>query len=436
MNTLTSKGFPLTKNHNILNIDTSVEYKDNSNQKYYPIKLEGIEAKLFINKNDLNEYRMNALDWKKFFTILEDDDDLFGDMDKIIKNMNLDEESAKTYKKIKNESNGNISYGIFYQQRNYTGKIRENLHKLCVTHMHECDKDAYNSKDFDDIEKQYYQGLCNAIGQIQNINETGKLPEISTNNNLLTFVHPVYFLNHLKQAGLLDFNPYAGKKYSEILYGPFDPIYGNVDKDTATVLSNPGMTTLYDEIKDKDFKPVVYKGVKYCGVNGFFNAQYLPYHKEYKEYWHEGVDFRGKTGADVVSLVNGTVLRCGKRANNNQGFILIQSAKDENLFYLALHVDKDTIEVKKGQTVIPGQSLGKTVEIIDSSGKDVSHLHVSVIRLPEGTDPESIKGAIRPSPINTFPTWGDFKTPNQEIWKNMINPFNYDDTNTWKGCYK
>ena len=50
---------------------------------------------------------------------------------------------------------------------------------------------------------------------------------------------------------------------------------------------------------------------------------------------------------------------------------------------------------------------------------------MSVIRLPKGTVPiNDINGAIAKSG-NTFPTWGN-DTPNQKIWKNMINPFDYE----------
>ena len=72
----------------------------------------------------------------------------------------------------------------------------------------------------------------------------------------------------------------------------------------------------------------------------------------------------------------------------NQGFIIIQSDADENLFYLALHVDHNTLKVNDGEPVYPGKELAKTIYLPDSDGVDQSHLHVSVIRLPEGTDPE------------------------------------------------
>ena len=243
----------------------------------------------------------------------------------------------------------------------------------------------------------------------------------------------LYFAYHLDRAEVFEFNPYEGKTYRELLNGVLDPIDG-VNIDTAKVISNPGMTTLYDAKKDSGKAFVGYNGVKYSGVNGFFNAQYLPYHRGYTEYWHEGIDFRGKTGATIVSLVYGTILRCGKRANNDEGFIIIQSKGDENLFYLALHVDRTTIKVKDGEAVYPGMALGQTVFLPDSKGNDVSHLHVSVIKLPEGVDAESQTGIIMPR-VNKFPVWGQEHTKNQEIWKNMINPFNYIDPIPWKGRY-
>ena len=82
----------------------------------------------------------------------------------------------------------------------------------------------------------------------------------------------------------------------------------------------------------------------------------------------------------------------------------------------------------------PGMALGQTVFLPDSKGNDVSHLHVSVIKLPEGTDPVGNNGVIWEK--NSFPIWGDSSTKDQKIWKNMINPFDYNDLNTWKGRKK
>ena len=244
------------------------------------------------------------------------------------------------------------------------------------------------------------------------------------------YFQPIAFLNHLdKVATPAEFNPYEGKTYNELLYGSFDPIYDDVDRFTTKVISNPGMATLFDEEKDKGFTPVEFNGVKYLGVNGFFNAQYKPYHSGYTEYWHEGIDFRGKTGATIVSLVSGTVIACGKRKNLEQGFIMIQSINDKSIYYLALHVDHNSLLVSIKDPVFPGKRLGQTVYLPDGDGNDVSHLHVSVIRYHGNKPIGNIIGTQ-----GELYTWGERK-PNQEIWEQMINPFNYNDPNTWKGRY-
>ncbi len=253
-------------------------------------------------------------------------------------------------------------------------------------------------------------------------------------NEQFVYFNPPAFLNHLDRALRVDdFNPYLGKTYDELLLPPLDPIEEE-DIKTERVRSNPGMTTYYNPAMDSDLGSIEYiDGKKYSKVNGFFNAQYKKYHTDYTEYWHEGIDFRGKTGSTVVSLVRGKVLRCGKRANVNQGFIIIQSDADENLFYLALHVDHNTLKVNDGEPVYPGKELAKTIYLPDSDGVDQSHLHVSVIRLPEGVNPISNEGVINQQ--GALITWGKEHSPNQSIWKKMINPFNYNDSNTWKGRY-
>ena len=313
------------------------------------------------------------------------------------------------------------------------------IRSACCTIPLEWDKDLYSDdeylkfwKDHGFLKEEYkvYQDIMAQTDIKQTLNNCSEFKNLDN----YIFYNPAYFLGKLNEWGLLEFNPYEGKTYIEILNLPLDPIM-EVDVNIEKVLSNPGMTTLYNPKDDSELKPIEYNGKKYSRVNGFFNAQYKKYHSDYTEYWHEGVDFRGKTGSTIVSLIFGTVLRCGKRPGLKQGFVIIQSSKDENLFYVALHVDHNTLEVKDGESVYPGKELAKTVYLPDNNGVDQSHLHVSVIRLPDGNNtPEGPKGVIR-TKENTFPTWGSDHTPNQDIWKNMINPFNYNDLYTWKGRY-
>lgn len=149
----------------------------------------------------------------------------------------------------------------------------------------------------------------------------------------------------------------------------------------------------------------------------FFNADYKAVHSGYTEYWHEGIDFRGPQGTAVHSLVQGTVLRCGKAVSASMGgFILIKSLTDENLYYLAIHLDANTIKnyVEQGSAISPGMQVAETMLLRNSDGKNVSHLHVSVIKLPEGVDPKSKNGIIGSN--NTLPTWI------KGNWHRMIMP--------------
>ena len=336
----------------------------------------------------------------------------------------------------------------------FAKSMRLQFMKATCKHPIEWDKRLFNCEK---IEKDYRE-ITNAVlnESIKNklIKESEKsdiwekgLSKVFKKNNFY-FVHPIYFLNHLDKAGLLEFNPYEGKRYEEIYnydtknmkpadeekkYYIFEKAGEKKPYNSYYVKSNPGIATEWSSwgVKIKGNKVPFY-----AGITGFFNAQYLSEHPNYKEYWHEGVDFRGPAGTTVYSLIYGKVIRCGSRYSNGQtqGFILLQSLSDENLFYLALHVDKDTLLVKNGQDVTPEMPIGHTMLLKSSDGKDISHLHVSVIRLPKGTELIGNKGVITVN--NKFPTWGEPNTPKQQIWKNMINPFNYEDSNTWQGRYK
>ena len=172
----------------------------------------------------------------------------------------------------------------------------------------------------------------------------------------------------------------------------------------------------------------------YTGVTGFFNADYKAVHSDYTEYWHEGIDFRGPQGTAVHSLVQGTVLRCGKAVSASMGgFILIKALTDENLYYLAIHLDANTIKnyVEQGSAISPGMQVAETMLLRNSDGKNVSHLHVSVIRLPHEIrfNDKNDLGVINIGK-NSFPIWV------KGNWHKMINPFDYNDLNTWKGREK
>ena len=114
---------------------------------------------------------------------------------------------------------------------------------------------------------------------------------------------------------MFEFNPYEGKTYREIfaenkivkkLYSE-NRIEITQPYAKITVVSNPGFAPLFD-VTIKDNRPNV-NG--YGCVTGFFNQDYKTVHSDYKEYYHEGVDFRGSRGTEVVSLIYGKIIRFG-----------------------------------------------------------------------------------------------------------------------------
>jgi len=237
-------------------------------------------------------------------------------------------------------------------------------------------------------------------------------------------VNPLYFAYHLDRAEVFGFNPYEGKTYREIfaenktvkkLYSE-NRIEITQPYAKITVVSNPGFAPLFD-VTIKDNRPNV-NG--YGCITGFFNADYLSEHGKYKYYYHEGVDFRGSRGTEVVSLIYGKIIRFGPSLKM-QGVVLMQANGDPNLYYLAAHLDESSFtefKLCEGKKISPGDKIAR---IGIYSGGD--HLHVSVIKLNDG-EPDTGACYKDKNGICRFPTWG--------IPQKMINPFQYN-SDTWAG---
>ena len=87
--------------------------------------------------------------------------------------------------------------------------------------------------------------------------------------------------------------------------------------------------------------------------------------------FHHGQDFSVYQGADIVSPANGTVKRVGYRGGYGKYIILDHGYGYETKY---LHLSK--INVKKGQSVVRGELIGKT----GNSGRSTApHLHYEVI---------------------------------------------------------
>lgn len=96
--------------------------------------------------------------------------------------------------------------------------------------------------------------------------------------------------------------------------------------------------------------------------------------------FHGGIDFRGKTGTEVVATADGVVDKA-KRVKGYGKYIIIKHKKG----YKTLYAHLSKIEVKKGQRVVAGEKIGEIGSTGRSSGP---HLHYEIIRYEMRLNPK------------------------------------------------
>lgn len=106
-------------------------------------------------------------------------------------------------------------------------------------------------------------------------------------------------------------------------------------------------------------------------VTSHFGAKHHGYYKE-----HSGVDFSAALGTTVISVVNGEVVSVKSSAKGYGKSILIKG--EDGRAYRYAHLSAQ--DVKQGQTVQAGQTIGKVGSTGNSTGP---HLHFEVIG-PDG----------------------------------------------------
>ncbi|MBO9494838.1 peptidoglycan DD-metalloendopeptidase family protein [Thalassotalea sp. G20_0] len=95
--------------------------------------------------------------------------------------------------------------------------------------------------------------------------------------------------------------------------------------------------------------------------------------------WHNGVDFAGKRGSDIISVAAGVVVWSGNRS----GFGLLVEVNHGN-GYLTRYAHNDESLVKVGDIVTRGQAIAK----MGSSGRSTGpHVHFEVLKNGKPQDP-------------------------------------------------
>lgn len=395
----------------------------------------------------------NAFKWDAFFDNQEEfEDDIFCDKLSILKEIdksNILKEIFGANRMISDEE-----MKMFFGPNDHSLEMKavvKNLRRIECKHPLEFDKAKFEKiKDEYNKRKEWTMGtisesFANSLKEQTTIRDIwdGGLCNIFKKNNFF-FVHPVYFLNHLDKAGVLEINPYKGKKLKEVTNTAYSTWlnYDGTDYDlTKEIESNPGFAP-YD--------PDLYSEY---GINGYACINTLFMEKmdyeqngEKKKYSHEGIDFAGqriasskkdkKLRTPIHSFITGTVVKTGDHKTRNYGKHLIISDGNNRLFLLG-HLYDYADELKVGSRIFPGDTVayvgntGNCAGLSEEEKKDGSgtHLHLTVYMTEKAkfiSNQPIAKMAQELDKLLYSNSDRTYKTYSCEEYKN-INPFSYEE---------
>lgn len=408
----------------------------------------------------------NAFKWEAFFDNQEEfEDDIFCDKLSILKEIdksNILKEIFGTNRMISDDE-----MKMLFGPNEHSLEMKEvvkKLRKIECKHPLEFDKTKFeNIADEYKNRKEWTMGTisenaANALKAQTKIRDiwTDGLCNVFKNNNFF-FVHPVYFLNHLDKAGVLEFNPYKGEKLKKVTNTEYSTWlnYDGTDYDlTKEIESNPGFAP-YD--------PVLYSeyGINgYACINTLFmeKMDYKQNGKE-KKYSHEGIDFAGKRVVStdkekthrtpIHSFINGTVVKTGDHKTLNFGKHLIISDGNNRLFLLG-HLYDYADEIKVGSRIFPGDTVayvgntGNCAGLSEEEKKDGrgTHLHLTIFMFEDDFPNKVVKyekKIIQDKVWDKIGTYIEKNNPSYSCYSNkskkykVVNPFDYSKERIYKG---
>ncbi|MBQ9608727.1 MAG: M23 family metallopeptidase [Lachnospiraceae bacterium] len=371
-------------------------------------------SEYFIKKEIADGYHLDAYDFSNWFIDLTTksgmSEGIICDKKNVYESLGLSEE-------INTVIQGDFTLGDFKlllgsdNSSEELRKIRRTLRTVICRHPLEWDETLFDSDSFDmDYRKVCRQKVIISGTQSKNLKIAAKDTDIWKDalqkvfrTNEFNFFHPLYFLNYLDKIGMLEFNPYAGKtieiekdykiievKDKKIEYGtPYktflvkdSPGFAPVTTSTESVYPYAGQnfTKVTGGFKDDYSKVLCNKSkyLRYCDkkdLDGKDNPSYDPNKK------HVGVDFRGKKGESVLSLISGKVLGYGIFGNYGQAVIVGHSSGIG--VYLAAHLSEYNEKILKKGEVSPGEVIGY-IGGTGANGEERydTHLHVTYYKYP------------------------------------------------------
>lgn len=368
----------------------------------------------FIKREIADNYLVDAYDFSKWFLDLTSNSGkskgIICDKKNVYESLDLNEE-------IKTVIQGDYTLGDFKLSLGSDNssvelrKIRRTLRTIICKHPLEWDETLFDSASFNqDYRKVNRQTAIISEAQSKNLKTAAKDTDIWKDGlqkvfskNEFNFFHPLYFLNYLDKIGMLEFNPYAGKtidiekdykiielKDKKIEYGiphttflvKDNPGFAPVTTSTESVYPYAGQnfTKVTGGFKDDYSKVLCNKSkyLRYCDkkdLDGNDNPSYAPNKK------HVGVDFRGKKGESILSLISGKVLGYGIFGNYGKAVIVGYSSGIG--VYLAAHLSEYNEKILKKGDVSPGDVIGY-IGGTGANGEERydTHLHVTYYKYP------------------------------------------------------
>lgn len=237
----------------------------------------------------------------------------------------------------------------------------------------------------------------------------------SFGTNSFYFLYASYFYNIIDE---LEFNPYEG---ATVAYYASPQDRKNKKLSYYTVKDNPGFAPLYN-----DYESYEYEGMGRFGrVTGSFNKdyQYLDsYKNRFSEFYHEGLDLRGKTGTPIKALILCKVIAFGWYSTYGQ--VVFLSKKNDVGIYMIAHLSEYDSDIYVGKEYLPGETVGYVGASGKKDGKyDLNawknpHLHITYYDL-QYTNKVSIE-------INNTSEIVFFKNSYTTLISERKNPFIHD----------
>lgn len=170
-------------------------------------------------------------------------------------------------------------------------------------------------------------------------------------------------------------------------YSDLEQLYSQLESQLASRESQLDLLESYMvDRKLKEQSAVTGRPIKKGWMSSRFGYRTDPFHG--RRSWHNGVDFAGAEGADIVAVASGVVTWAGKR--NGYGHMV---ELDHGEGYVTRYAHNKLNLVKVGDVVKKGEVIGQ----IGSTGRSTGpHVHFEVYKNGRAVDPASyIRRTIR-----------------------------------------